>query len=189
APPIIFFKVTLLLGLLITLPYILYQLYAFVAPGLFPHERKFLLQSVPGVILLFMLGVAFTLLVLIPFSIPVLTGFLSDVVTPTYTLEDYLSFVTTLLLWMGLLFQTPLVMYTLARLDIVQPARLKQLRKLVIFLAAVLAAVITPTTDPFTMLLVTGPFIILYELGLLLARLALRQRRTASSTAAGASGD
>jgi len=189
APPIIFFKVTLLLGLLITLPYILYQLYAFVAPGLFPHERKFLLQSVPGVILLFMLGVAFTLLVLIPFSIPVLTGFLSDVVTPTYTLEDYLSFVTTLLLWMGLLFQTPLVMYTLARLDIVQPARLKQLRKIIIFLAAVLAAVITPTTDPFTMLLVTAPFIILYELGLLLARLALRQRRTASSTAAGASGD
>ncbi|MBN1920266.1 MAG: twin-arginine translocase subunit TatC [Anaerolineae bacterium] len=176
APPIIFFKVALLLGLVLTLPYILYQIYAFVAPGLFAHERKFLLLSVPGIVVLFALGIAFTLLVLVPFSIPVLQGFLPNIVTHTYTLQDYLSFVTTLLLWMGLLFQTPLVMYTLARLNIIQPTNLKRLRKLIIFLAAVMAAIITPTTDPFTMLLVTGPFIVLYELGILLASLAMRQR-------------
>lgn len=176
APPIIFFKVALLLGLVLTLPYILYQIYAFIAPGLFTHERKFLLLSVPGVIVLFAAGIAFTLLVLVPFSIPVLQGFLPNIVTHTYTLQDYLSFVTTLLLWMGLLFQTPLVMYTLARLNVIQPANLKRLRKLIIFLAAVMAAIITPTTDPFTMLLVTGPFIVLYELGILLASLALHQR-------------
>lgn len=176
APPIIFFKVALLLGLVLTLPYILYQIYAFIAPGLFTHERRFLLLSVPGVIVLFAAGIAFTLLVLVPFSIPVLQGFLPNIVTHTYTLQDYLSFVTTLLLWMGLLFQTPLVMYTLARLNVIQPANLKRLRKLIIFLAAVMAAIITPTTDPFTMLLVTGPFIVLYELGILLASLALRQR-------------
>lgn len=183
APPIIFFKVALLLGLLITLPYILHQIYTFVAPGLFPHERRFLALSVPGVIILFASGVAFTLLVLVPFSVPVLMGFLQDIVTPTYTLEDYLSFVTTLLLWMGLLFQTPLVMYTLARLGVIKPANLKRLRKLIIFLAAVAAAIITPTTDPFTMLLVTGPFIVLYELGILLAGVALRQRREPAAKA------
>jgi len=181
APPVIFFKVALLLGLVLTLPYILYQIYAFIAPGLLVHERKFLLLSVPGVIALFALGIAFTLLVLVPTSIPVLRGFLPNIVTPTYTLEDYLSFVTTLLLWMGLLFQTPLVMYTLARLGILKPANLKRLRKLIIFLAAVMAAIITPTTDPITMALVTGPFIVLYELGILMASLALRQRHSAAT--------
>lgn len=179
APPIIFFKVALLLGLLISLPYILYQIYAYLKPGLFPHERQLLLLSVPGVMLLFALGVAFTLTILIPLSMPVLMGFLRDVVTPTYTLEEYLAFVTTLLLWMGLLFQTPLVLYTLARLGVVKPTNLKRARKMVIFLAAVVAAIITPTTDPFTMLLVTGPFIVLYELGIVLAGMALRQRREA----------
>lgn len=182
APPIIFFKVALLLGLLIALPYILYQFYAFLRPGLFPHERKFLLLSVPGVLILFALGVAFTLSVLIPFSMPVLMGFLQNVVTPTYTLEEYLAFVTTLLLWMGLLFQTPLVMYTLARLGLVKPTNLRRARKMVIFLSAVVAAIITPTTDPFTMLLVTGPFVVLYELGIFLAALALRQRRERTRT-------
>ena len=184
APPIIFFKVALLLGLLIALPYILYQLYAFLRPGLFPHERKFLLLSVPGVIVLFALGMVFTLGILIPFSMPVLMGFLQGIVRPTYTLDEYLAFVTTLLLWMGLLFQTPLVMYTLARLGLVKPTNLRRARKMVIFLSAVVAAIITPTTDPFTMLLVTGPFIVLYELGILLAGLALRQRRETAKSAA-----
>ncbi len=181
APPIIFFKVALLLGLMLTLPYILYQIYAFIGPGLLANERRFLLLSVPGIIVLFALGITFTLLVLVPFSIPVLQGFLPNIVTHTYTLQDYLSFVTTLLLWMGLLFQTPLVIYTLARLGMVKTANLKRLRKIIIFLAAVLAAIVTPTTDPVTMLLVTGPFIVLYELGILLAGLAAKQRSASTS--------
>lgn len=177
APPMVFFKVALLLGLLISLPYILYQFYAFLTPGLLEHERKFLLLSVPGVIILFAMGVTFTMTVLIPLSVPVLMGFLQDVVMPTYTLDEYLAFVTTLLLWMGLLFQTPLVMYTLTRLGVVKPTNMRRARKMVIFLSAVVAAIITPTTDPLAMLLVTGPFIVLYEFGILLAGVALRQRQ------------
>jgi sec-independent protein translocase protein TatC len=105
-------------------------------------------------------------------------GFLQEVVTPTYSLEQYLSFVTTLLFWMGLLFQTPLVIYILARVGIVEPKTLKKARKLIVFLAALLAAVITPTTDPVTMLLVMGPFVVLYEVGIVLAHVAMRQKRT-----------
>jgi sec-independent protein translocase protein TatC len=127
--------------------------------------------------MLFLLGATFTLTILVPFSIPVLMGFLQEVVTPTYSLEQYLSFVTTLLFWMGLLFQTPLVIYILARVGVVEPKVLKKARKLIIFAAALLAAVITPTTDPVTMLLVMGPFVVLYEVGILLASVALRQKR------------
>lgn len=176
--PIIYFKVALFLGFVIALPYITYQIYAFVRPGLYPKERKIFVLSIPTVFILFLLGATFTLTILIPFSIPVLMGFLQEVVTPTYSLEQYLSFVTTLLFWMGLLFQTPLVIYILARVGIVEPKTLKKARKLIVFLAALLAAVITPTTDPVTMLLVMGPFVVLYEVGIVLARVAMRQKRT-----------
>jgi sec-independent protein translocase protein TatC len=175
--PIIYFKVALFLGFVIALPYIAYQIYAFVRPGLYPKEQKIFLLAVPAVFVLFLLGATFTLTILIPFSIPVLMGFLQEVVTPTYSLEQYLSFVTTLLFWMGLLFQTPLVIYILARVGIVEPKTLKQARKVIIFLAALVAAVITPTTDPVTMLLVMGPFVVLYEVGIVLAGVAMRQKR------------
>ncbi len=174
--PILYFKIALFLGFVIALPYILYQIYAFLRPGLLPNERRIFHFTLPGFVLLFVLGDVFTLTVLIPLSIPVLMGFLQKIATPTYSLEQYLTFVTTLLLWMGLLFQTPLVMFGLALLGVVNANAFKKARKFVIFGAALLAAIITPTTDPVTMLLVTGPFIILYEIGILLAQLARRPR-------------
>ena len=175
--PIIYFKVALLLGFVLAMPYILYQVYAFLAPGLKPNERRVFLVGIPAAILLFLLGAAFTLQVLVPLSMPVLMSFLAGIVSPNYSLEEYISFLTTLLFWMGLLFQTPLVIYFMARMGWITPNRLSGLRKIIIFVAALIAAAITPTTDPVTMLLVTGPFVVLYEVGILLARLAVRQRR------------
>ncbi len=175
--PIIYFKVALLLGFVLAMPYILYQVYAFLAPGLKPNERRVFLLGIPAAIVLFLLGAAFTLQVLVPLSMPVLMSFLAGIVSPNYSLEEYISFLTTLLFWMGLLFQTPLVIYFMARMGWITPNRLSGLRKIIIFVAALIAAAITPTTDPVTMLLVTGPFVVLYEVGILLARLAVRQRR------------
>ncbi len=175
--PIIYFKVALLLGFVLAMPYILYQVYAFLAPGLKPNERRVFLLGIPAAIVLFLLGAAFTLQVLVPLSMPVLMSFLAGIVSPNYSLEEYISFLTTLLFWMGLLFQTPLVIYFMARMGWITPNRLSGLRKIIIFVAALIAAAITPTTDPVTMLLVTGPFVVLYEAGILLARLAVRQRR------------
>jgi sec-independent protein translocase protein TatC len=174
--PIIYFKIAMVMGLGLALPYVLYQFYGFIAPGLYPKERKTFILAVPAVLVFFILGAMFTLQVLIPVSLPVLKAFFSTVVEPTYSLESYLSFVSTLVLWMGLLFQTPLVIYLIARLGFVTPQQLSQGRRLVIIIAAVVAAVITPTTDPVTMLMVTGPFVVLYEIGIMLARIAMRQR-------------
>ena len=174
--PIIYFKIALATGFGLALPYILFQVYGFVAPGLYPNERSIILLGIPAVFVFFVFGALFTLQVLIPISMPVLMGFLGEVVEPTYSLENYLSFVTTLVIWMGLLFQTPLVIYIISRFGFVTPAQLKKARKIVWFLAAIFAAVVTPTTDPVTLLLVTGPFITLYELGIILARFAVKQR-------------
>jgi sec-independent protein translocase protein TatC len=179
--PIIYYKIALLMGFVLSLPHTVYQIYAFIAPGLYPQERGVVLAGIPSVLVLFTLGAMFTVRVMIPISLPVLMGFLGSVVSPTYTLEKYVSFVSTLVTWMGLLFQTPLVIYVIARLGFVTPKQLSGGRKLVIFVAALVAAVVTPTTDPVTMLMATGPFIVLYEVGILLSRLAVRQRERAQA--------
>ncbi len=174
--PMTYFKIALALGFGASLPYILYQIYAFIAPGLFAHERKTFLLGLPAVLIFFILGALFTLQILVPVSMPVLMGFFGTVITPTYSLEKYLGFVTTLVLWMGLLFQTPLVIYAIALFGVVTPQQLRKGWRVVVFVAAIFAAVVTPTTDPITMLLVTGPFIALYWFGILLAGLAAKQR-------------
>lgn len=171
-----YFKIALVFGFGAALPYILYQVYGFMAPGLYPQERSTFLFGIPAVLVLFILGALFTVEILLPPSMGVLSSIFSQQVQSQYSLEYYLSFFTTLVLWMGLLFQTPLVIYVVARLGAVTPQALKKGRRLVIFLAAILAAVITPTPDPFTMLLVTAPFIVLYEVGILLSHIAARQR-------------
>jgi sec-independent protein translocase protein TatC len=170
--PIIYFKIALAAGFGLALPYILYQVYGFIAPGLYPNEKSLVLYSVPAVLIFFIGGALFTLEVLIPVSMPVLMGFLGEVVQPSYSLENYLSFVTTLTLWMGLLFQTPLAIYIVARFGLVNTEQLAKARRIVWFVAAIFAAIVTPTTDPVTLLLVTGPFITLYEMGIILSRVA-----------------
>lgn len=184
--PMTYFKIALTIGIGAALPYLLYQIYAFIAPGLFPNERRTILFIIPTVLVFFVLGALFTLQILVPLSMPVLMGFFGSVVTPQYSLEKYLSFVSMLLLWMGLIFQTPLVIYVIALLGVVTPKQLSQGWRIVVLVAAVFAAVVTPTTDMFTMILVTGPFIVLYFFGILLARLAARQRarRAAAAEAA-----
>ncbi len=173
---VIYFKVALVVGFGVALPYILYQVYKFIAPGLYPQERVTFLVGIPAVLILFALGAIFTVEILLPPSMNVLSSIFSEKVQSQYSLQFYLSFFTTLVLWMGLLFQTPLVIYIIARLGGVTPQGLTKGRRAVIFLAAVVAAIITPTPDPITMLLVTAPFIVLYEVGILLSRIAVRQR-------------
>lgn len=178
--PIVYFKVALAAGFGVALPVILYQIYAFAAPGLYKNERTLVLTFIPAAVVFFILGGLFTLQVLMPLSLPVLMGFLGEVVEPSYSLESYLSFVTTLVVWMGLIFETPLLVYVVARLGLLTAKQLSAGRRIVWFLAVIFAAVITPTTDPVTLLLVTGPFIFLYELGLILARVGTRQRARAN---------
>lgn len=178
--PIVYFKVALAAGFGMSLPVILYQVYSFVAPGLYPNERTVVLTGIPAALVFFILGGLFTLQILMPISLPVLMGFLGEVVEPTYSLESYLSFVTTLVVWMGIIFQTPLVVYIVSRLGLLTPKQLASGRRVVWFLAVIFAAVVTPTTDPVTLLLVTGPFILLYEIGLILGRVGTRQRERAA---------
>ncbi len=170
--PAVFFKVAVLIGFVIAMPVIMYQLFQFAAPGLKPHERRYVLIGAPAASLSFAVGVIFAAKVLLPAALPFLQGFLSGIVEQRYSIDYYVSFVSNVLLWAGLVFETPLVMYFLAKLGVVTPRGFAKARRVVIIGAAAGAAIITPTTDPVNMLLVMVPFMLLYELGILLARLA-----------------
>ena len=169
---VVFTKVALISGVALAMPVLVYQLIGFLAPGLTGREKRYLYLILPGATLSFVAGIAFAYFVMLPTAIPFLKGFLGDIVQPNWFVDKYISFITSLLLGVGLSFETPLLIFFLAKLGIVTPAVLSRNRKYAVLVIAVLSAVITPTPDPFNMILVMMPLIILYEIGILLAKLA-----------------
>jgi sec-independent protein translocase protein TatC len=167
---VIYFKVALIGGLVLAMPVIVYQLISFIVPGLYPHERRYLLIIVPAASLLFASGVAFAYYVMLPAAIPFLLGFMGDIIRQQWTIEKYMSLVTGLLFWVGLIFETPLVIAFLAYLGVVSPGMLWKNFRYAIVLIAIIAAVATPTPDPINMALLMLPLILLYLLSILLLR-------------------
>ena len=170
--PAVFFRVAIVIGIVIAMPVIMFQIFRFAAPGLEPNEKWYVLIGAPAASLCFAGGVVFATLVILPSALPFLQGFLAEIVISQYSIEKYISFVSTILLWIGLIFETPLVMYFLAKLGVIDASGYAKARRIVIVAAAALSAVITPTVDPVNMLLVMGPFLVLYEVGILLSRIA-----------------
>lgn len=173
----IFMKISLLTGLLIATPVITYQLLNFITPGLTKQERRSLYWIIPGITVSFAGGAAFAYFVMIPAAIPFLLNFLSDVVQPTWMVDEYIPFVLSLVFWVGISFETPLICYFLAVLGLVSAQQLLSGWKIATVVIAVVAAAITPTPDPFNMMLVMVPLLLLYLLGIFLAWLAGRRRR------------
>ena len=167
-----YFEVTLVVGFILAMPVIAYEAWAYVAPGLTRKERRYVVAIVPGATLCFLLGVAFAYFALLPAALGFLMGFGADRIRVVPTIESYVSFLSHLLIASGLIFELPLVMFFLAKLRLVNPKVLTSIRRYVIVIAFVVAAVVTPTPDPFIQLLVAVPILVLYEVGVLLARLA-----------------
>ncbi len=176
-------KVSFVAGFVLALPVILYQVVMFIAPGLTGRERRYLFLFLPAALLAFAAGVAFAYYVLTPPALRFLLGF-SDVATPLIRISNFVNLMVRLLFWMGVAFETPLVMYMLAQLGIVSARQLSRFRRVWVVLAFILGAIITPTFDPVNQALVAGPLLVLYELGILLAKLAGRSRREAETAVA-----
>jgi sec-independent protein translocase protein TatC len=168
----IFMRVSLLCGVAAGMPFVVYQALRFVLPGLTGSERRGLLVGVPMASLLFLAGVAFAWFIMIPAAVPFLTSFLGIItqVRPS----NYFEFVTTLMFWMGVSFQMPLVALLLARLKLITARQLAGGWRHAVVGIAVLAGAITPTVDPVNMTLVMIPLLGLYGLSVLLAALARR---------------
>ena len=168
-------KVSIVTGLVLALPIVLAQIMLFVAPGLTSREKRYLYAFLPAVLLAFAGGVAFGYLVLIPPAINFLINFGGEIAEPTIRVSSYINLMTMLLFWMGLVFETPIVMFILARFGIVSSAGFARWRRHWVVVAFVLGALITPTFDPINQSLVAVPLIVLYEAGIWLSKLARRQ--------------
>lgn len=167
-----YMKVGLIAGVGLAMPVIVYQLMRFLAPGLKPEEKKWLYTLVPAATGFFVAGVSFAYFFMLPFALKYLLTFGGDLVEAKWAIGEYISFVTSLLLWVGISFETPMVIFFLAKLHIVDAKKLAGYRKYAIVGAFVAAAIITPTPDPFNQVMVAIPIILLYELGIILARFA-----------------
>lgn len=171
-----YMKVALLSGLALAMPFLLYQLVRFVAPALTGREKKYLYLILPGAVAAFVLGVIFCYFVLLPPALNFLLSFGSDIASPQIKIGSYISLVSILLFSIGVAFETPVVIFFLSKLGVVSPEFLSRKRKWVFLGAFVLGAIITPTVDPINQSLVAGTIIVLYELGIWLARLAQLRR-------------
>jgi sec-independent protein translocase protein TatC len=163
----IFMRVSLLCGIVLGMPFIVYQAMRFVLPGLKFQERMVLLLVVPSASLLFLAGVAFTWFVMLPVAIPFLVNFLG--ITTQVRPSNYFHFITTIMFWIGLCFEMPLVTTFLAKLKIITARQLASGWRYAIVFIAIIAAVITPTVDPVTMGVVMAPLLCLYGISVLLA--------------------
>lgn len=172
----IFFKISFTVGASLAMPVIIYQIIAFVSPGLYPNERRALLLTLPGIMVLFVLGAAFAFYLLVPAAVNFLQAFLGSVIRQDWTIDRYIGFVTRLVFWMGVAFETPLVVAFLARAGIIAGPKLLSLWRHAIVIVAVVAAAITPTVDPVNMTIVMGPLIVLYFVSVGLAFLLYKPR-------------
>lgn len=167
-----FMQVSLVTGAALAMPVIISQVLLFILPALHPNERRYLFLAVPFITLAFLVGIAFAYFLVIPFAVRYLLTFGGPGVEAMWSIEEYLSFITALLFWIGVAFETPIVLFVLAKLRVIDARRLGRYRKYALIGAFVLGAIITPTPDPVNQAIVAIPLYLLYELGVLLARLA-----------------
>jgi len=169
-----YFRVAIMLGGILAIPVITYQIMMFVVPGLTRRERRYVLSAIPAITVLFLTGIAFAWFVLMPPAIQFLEGFQSDVFQAEWAAGQYLSFVTALLFWMGVSFELPLVFFVLSLLGVVGPQMLINQWRVAVVGSAIAAAFITPTVDPVNMALVMFPLLGLYIISIGLVSIGRR---------------
>jgi sec-independent protein translocase protein TatC len=170
-PFFIYLKVGFLGGAILASPVLLFETWAFVAPGLYSKERYWFIGVVFASLILFLAGVLFAYLVVFPFGFKYLLSFSNEELRPILSMGSYFSLVTRLLIAFGLVYQLPLAMLVVARLGIMSAARMLSWWRYAIVLIFVASAIITPTPDIFNQLLMAGPLLVLYALGLMLAKI------------------
>lgn len=186
SPFIVPLKITLMAAFLVALPIVLYQVWAFVAPGLYSHEKKLVLPLVVSSTVLFMMGVAFCYFFVFGQVFKFIQSFAPKSITAAPDIEAYLSFVLSMFIAFGATFEVPVAVVVLARMGIVTVEKLKEWRGYFIVIAFVVAAVITPP-DVVSQLSLAIPMCLLYEVGIWAAQLFIRQTKAPDDAGAGES--
>ncbi len=182
SPILVPLKITLMAAFMLALPIVLYQVWAFVAPGLYSHEKKLVLPLVVSSTILFVGGVAFCYFLVIPGMSQFIQAFAPSSITAAPDIEQYFGFVLTLFLVFGIAFEVPIAVIVLARMGIVSIEQLRKFRGYFIVGAFIIAAVVTPP-DVISQLALAIPMCILYEIGILAAQLFIKHTKAPDADA------
>ncbi|MBU2008735.1 MAG: twin-arginine translocase subunit TatC [Chloroflexi bacterium] len=177
----VYFNLSLLTGLAVALPVVLYETIMFLLPGLTPRERRYVYILLPSASLLFVIGLLFSNFVLLPPALGFLLHWGSDIVTIQPRIGNYINVITRLMFWTGIIFETPLLMVFLAKIGVMSYRTFARGRRWILILAFVVGAIVTPTMDPINQTMVAVPVIILYELGIWISWLVARPKKTEAS--------
>ena len=177
-PFITYLKVAFVTGLFLASPVIFWEIWKFIAPGLYPHERKYVIPFVISASISFIGGAFFGYFIVFPFAFKFLISFANQDITASLSMAKYFSFTTKMLIAFGLIFELPLITLFLSRLGIVTADMLKQWRKYAIVIIFIVSAILTPP-DVMSQLLMAVPLIILYEISVIIARIFGRKKKPA----------
>jgi len=169
----IYMKLAITVGLLFSIPIIVYQVWQFIAPGLLMRERRVAVWVVFFTTLCFLLGAWFCYYFVLKFGLSFLLGFQTDILLPMVSIDEYFGFVTILIVVFGLVFEMPVVAYFLTKIGLLTPEFMRQKRRYSIVAIFVAAAVLTPTTDVFTLMMLAVPLMVLYEISIWVSKIAL----------------
>jgi len=173
---IIHIKISMFAGILISLPYLFYQLWQFVVPGLMVKERRYVPSIIFFSTLFFLLGASFCYFVAVPLALDFLLSWQADNLLPFISVKEYLKFVTMFVFAFGIVFELPLMTYFLAKLGILSPQFMSKNRRYSTVIIFVLAAVLTPSGDIISQLILAIPLLILYEASIIVARVVYKKK-------------
>ena len=177
-----YLKTALISGILLVSPFIFYQLWMFIAPGLYQHEKRYVVPFVLFSTILFVGGALFGYFIVFPFGFKFFLGFANEYIQALPSVKQYFSFAIKLLFAFGMIFELPVVVFFLAKMGLVTPEFLRQKRKYAILLTFIAGAVLTPP-DVITQLMMAGPLIFLYEISIIIARMAAKRKAPKEDTA------
>jgi len=178
SPPEAFFtalKVSFFAGILIAIPFVLYQVWKFIEPGLYEHEKKFILPFLFISVFCFFSGAAFAYFVILPFGLRFLLGFMGDLLTPQITVGSYISFVIQMILAFGFVFLLPVVVWLLSKLGVINYRMLERNRKFAVLIIFIVAAILTPP-DAFSQVMMALPLLALYEISIWVSKITGKER-------------
>jgi len=170
--PFLYFKVILVVGIIFSIPWTLYQIWKFVAPGLYGHERNWAGKITFFTTFCFLAGVAFAYFGMIPGMMNFTVSFGSSKIKNMIDVTEYFGFITTTILGAGLVFELPMVSYVLSRVGIITPVFMRKYRRHAYIIILIVAAILTPSPDPINQLIFAAPVVVLYEISIIVSKLA-----------------
>lgn len=171
----LFVQVAIIVGVVVSLPNLFYQLWKFISPALKKNERKYILSIVIFSSLCFLAGIAFAYFVMLPLAMKFAAQFGSEAIKNEFAIDEYMSIIISVMLAAGCVFELPMVSFFLSKLGILTPAFMKKYRRHAIVIILVLAAILTPGADPVSQVILAVPLVLLYELSIFISKISVKK--------------